>query len=83
MPCFKLCSSLSLDSFQPFSFSNVCQRTKEKLPFFLTSFLRKLANRVSLETLIKPVGFQVTGTDTYLIDGEEWTGKEMELIIMK
>ena len=29
------------------------------------------------------VGFQVTGTDTYLIDGEEWTGKEMELIIMK
>ena len=29
------------------------------------------------------VGFQVTDTDTYLIDGEEWTGKEMELIIMK
>jgi len=29
------------------------------------------------------VEFQVTGTDTYLIDGEEWTGKEMELIIMK
>ena len=29
------------------------------------------------------VGFQVTGTDTYLIDGEERTGKEMELIIMK
>ena len=29
------------------------------------------------------VGFKVIGTDTYLIDGEEWTGKEMGLIIMK
>lgn len=29
------------------------------------------------------VGFQATGTDAYMIDGEEWTGKEMELIIMK
>ena len=27
------------------------------------------------------VGFVVTGTDTYAIDGEEWTGKEMELAI--
>lgn len=27
----------------------------------------------------KSVGFIVTGTDTYLIDGEEWTGKEMEM----
>ena len=27
------------------------------------------------------VGFVVTGTDTYVIDGEEWTGKEMELVI--
>ena len=27
------------------------------------------------------VGFVVTGTDTYAIDGEEWTGKEMELVI--
>ncbi len=26
------------------------------------------------------VGFVVTGTDTYAIDGEEWTGKEMELV---
>ena len=25
------------------------------------------------------VGFQVIGTDSYLIDGEEWTGKEMEM----
>jgi len=24
-------------------------------------------------------GFKVIDTDTYLIDGEEWTGKEMEL----
>ena len=27
------------------------------------------------------VGFVVIGTDTYHIDGEEWTGKEMELVI--
>ena len=27
------------------------------------------------------VGFVVTGTDTYTIDGEEWSGKEMELVI--
>ena len=27
------------------------------------------------------VGFKVIGTDTYMIDGEEWTGKEMELKI--
>ena len=27
------------------------------------------------------VGFVVTGTDTYAIDGEEWTEKEMELVI--
>jgi len=26
------------------------------------------------------VGFRVTGTNTYLIDGEKWTGKEMEII---
>ena len=26
------------------------------------------------------VGFKITGADTYLIDGEEWTEKEMELI---
>ncbi len=25
------------------------------------------------------VGFKVIGTDSYLIDGEEWTGKEMEI----
>ena len=25
------------------------------------------------------VGFKVTGADTYLIDGEEWTEKEMEI----
>ena len=27
------------------------------------------------------VGFVVSGTDTYAIDGEEWSGKEMELEI--
>ena len=27
------------------------------------------------------VGFVVTGTDTYAIDGDEWSGKEMELVI--
>ena len=27
------------------------------------------------------VGFVVTGTDTYAIDGEEWSGREMELVI--
>lgn len=26
------------------------------------------------------VGFKITGSDTYLIDGVEWTEKEMELI---
>jgi hypothetical protein len=25
------------------------------------------------------VGFKVIGTDSYLIDGEEWTEKEMEI----
>lgn len=30
----------------------------------------------------KSVGFVVTGTDTYQIDGEEWNGKEMEIHIM-
>jgi len=29
------------------------------------------------------VGFKVIGKGTYMIDGEEWTGKEMELKIMK
>ena len=27
------------------------------------------------------VGFKVIGTDSYLIDGEEWTEKEMEITI--
>ncbi len=27
------------------------------------------------------VGFKVIGTDSYQIDGEEWTGKEMEITI--
>jgi ribosomal protein S18 acetylase RimI-like enzyme len=26
-------------------------------------------------------GFKVIGTDSYLIDGEEWTGKEMEKLM--
>ena len=29
------------------------------------------------------VGFIVIGTDTYMIDGEEWAGREMELKIKK
>ena len=29
------------------------------------------------------VGFKDIGTDSYLIDGEEWTGKEMEIKIKK
>ena len=29
------------------------------------------------------VGFVTTGTDAYQIDGKEWTGKEMELVIKK
>ena len=28
------------------------------------------------------VGFVVIGTDTYVIDGEEWSGKEMELVLI-
>ena len=27
------------------------------------------------------VGFKVIGTDSYLIDGEEWTEKEMEIVV--
>ena len=30
----------------------------------------------------KSVGFTITGTDAYLIDGEEWAGKEMEFSFM-
>jgi RimJ/RimL family protein N-acetyltransferase len=29
------------------------------------------------------VGFKVTGTDSYLIDGEEWTEKEMEIVVTR
>ena len=29
----------------------------------------------------KSVGFRITGTDSYPIDGEEWKGIEMELMI--
>jgi hypothetical protein len=29
----------------------------------------------------KSVGFRITGTDAYSIDGEEWKGYEMELIL--
>ena len=28
----------------------------------------------------KSVGFRITGMDSYLIDGEEWKGFEMELV---
>jgi ribosomal protein S18 acetylase RimI-like enzyme len=27
----------------------------------------------------KSVGFRITGEDSYLIDGEEWKGYEMEM----
>ena len=46
------------------------------------------ANRISLGVFCdnlsavecyKSVGFRITGTDAYLIDGEEWKGFEMEL----
>ena len=29
------------------------------------------------------VGFKITGTDSYLIDGEEWTGTEMGILVVK
>ena len=29
------------------------------------------------------VGFKTTGTDSYLIDGEEWTGTEMGILVVK
>jgi RimJ/RimL family protein N-acetyltransferase len=38
-------------------------------------------NNPSVLHCYESVGFVVTGTDTYAIDGEEWTGKEMELVI--
>ena len=39
-------------------------------------------NNPSAIRCYESVGFITTGTDTYLIDGEEWTGKEMEIQIM-
>ena len=36
-------------------------------------------NNPSALRCYESVGFQVTGTDSYFIDGEEWTGKEMEI----
>ena len=36
-------------------------------------------NNPSALRCYESVGFQVIGTDSYLIDGEEWTGKEMEM----
>ena len=38
-------------------------------------------NNSSVLHCYESVGFVVTGTDTYAIDGEEWSGKEMELVI--
>ena len=38
-------------------------------------------NNPSVLHCYESVGFVVTGTDTYAIDGEEWSGKEMELVI--
>ena len=37
-------------------------------------------NNPSALLCYESVGFQVTGTDSYLIDGEEWKGKEMEIL---
>jgi len=31
----------------------------------------------------KSVGFRITGEDSYLIDGEEWKGFEMEIQLEK
>ncbi len=39
-------------------------------------------NNPSAIRCYESVGFTVTGTDTYLIDGEQWMGKEMEIHIM-
>lgn len=36
-------------------------------------------NNPSAIRCYESVGFITTGTDTYSIDGEEWTGKEMEI----
>ena len=36
-------------------------------------------NNPSALRCYESVGFQVIGTDSYLIDGEEWKGKEMEI----
>ena len=38
-------------------------------------------NNPSAIQCYESVGFVVIGTDGYQIDGEEWTGKEMELVI--
>ncbi len=40
-------------------------------------------NNPSAIRCYESVGFITTGTDTYLIDGEEWMGKEMEIQVMK
>ena len=37
-------------------------------------------NNPSALRCYESVGFQVIGTDSYLIDGEEWKGKEMEIL---
>lgn len=39
-------------------------------------------NNPSAIRCYESVGFTVTGTDTYLMDGEQWMGKEMEIHIM-
>ena len=39
-------------------------------------------NRSAVECY-KSVGFRITGTDAYSIDGEEWKGSEMEIQIEK
>ena len=38
-------------------------------------------NNLSAFHCYESVGFKATGADTCLIDGKEWTGKEMELTI--
>ncbi len=36
-------------------------------------------NNLSALHCYESAGFKVTGASAYIIDGEEWTGKEMEL----
>jgi hypothetical protein len=43
---------------------------------------RKRGNNFSAVECYKSVGFHITGTDAYSIDGEEWKGFEIELTVV-